>query len=110
MRTTKLSMFGLQICTLAFLLGGTGTACADAAKSSYPAMAPIEQYRIASTAAEIALARSAAPKSISGDADVLTLGVHGYETAAKGKNGFTCLVERSWADDFDDAEFWNPKA
>jgi hypothetical protein len=27
----------------------------------------------------------------------------------KGKNGFVCLVQRSWAAGFDDAEFWNPK-
>jgi hypothetical protein len=72
-------------------------------------MAPIDQYRSASTADEIALARSAAPKSISGDAEVLTLGERDYETAAKGKNGFVCLVERAWAADFDEAEFWNPK-
>ncbi len=72
-------------------------------------MAPVEQYREASASAEIALARSAAPTSISGDAGVLTLGVHGYETAARGKNGFICLVWRSWAAGFDDAEFWNPK-
>jgi hypothetical protein len=72
-------------------------------------MAHIVQYRITSASEEIALARSAAPTSISGDADVLTLGDHGYETAVKGKNGFICLVERSWAADFDDAEFWNPK-
>jgi hypothetical protein len=72
-------------------------------------MAPIAHYRVASVAEEIALARSAAPKSISGDAEVLTLGDHGYETAVKGKNGFVCLVERSWAASFDDAEFWNPR-
>jgi hypothetical protein len=29
--------------------------------------------------------------------------------AAKGKNGFVCLVERSWATTFDDPQFWNPK-
>jgi hypothetical protein len=79
------------------------------AKLSYPVMAPIEQYRAASAAEEIALARSAAPASISGDADVLTLGDHGYETAVKGKNGFVCMVWRSWTADFDNPEFWNPK-
>jgi hypothetical protein len=72
-------------------------------------MAPIAQYRVASRSEEIALARSAAPTSISGNADVLTLGSHGYETAVKGKNEFVCLVERSWGAGFDDAEFWNPK-
>ncbi len=72
-------------------------------------MAAIEQYRSANAADEIALARSAAPAAISGDAEVLILGSHGYESAVKGKNGFVCIVERSWATDFDDAEFWNPK-
>jgi len=93
---------------LAFLLCAIGPAGAKDATIAYPAMAPLAQYR-ASASEEIALARSAAPASISGDADVLILGRHGYETAAKGKNGFTCLVERSWAASFSDPVFWNPK-
>jgi hypothetical protein len=59
--------------------------------------------------AEIAMARSAAPESISRDAEVMVLGRHGYETAVKGKNGFVCMVERSWTAPIDDPEFWNPK-
>ena len=82
---------------------------ADDAKAAYPSMAPIGQYRVASPAEETALARSASPASIAGEAGVLVLGAHGYETAAKGKNGFVCLVERSWAAGFDDPEFWNPR-
>ena len=78
-------------------------------KPTVPAMAPIAQYRIADPQAEIALARSAAPPSISADAEVLVLGEGGYEVAVKGKNGFVCFVERSWTAGFDDAEFWNPK-
>jgi hypothetical protein len=39
----------------------------------------------------------------------MVLGRHGYETAVKGKNGFVCLVERSWTSPIDDPEFWNPK-
>ena len=109
MRTRRRPMIGPGLCGLAFLLGGIGSACADDSKSAYPAMAPVEQYRAASASEEIALSRSAAPASISGDASVLTLGEHGYETAIKGGNGFVCLVQRSWAADFDDAEFWNPK-
>jgi hypothetical protein len=72
-------------------------------------MAPLEQYLIANRDAEIALARSAAPDSISRDAEVRVLGRHGYETAIQGKNGFVCLVVRMWAAPFDDPEFWNPK-
>lgn len=75
----------------------------------YAAMAPVEQYRIADPKDEIALARSAAPPSISADAEVLVLGRRGYETAVKGRNGFVCFVERSWTAGFDDSEFWNPK-
>jgi hypothetical protein len=71
-------------------------------------MAPVAQY-LADKTAEIAMARSAAPPSISRDADVLVLTTHGYETAEKGKNGFVCVVERSWMSPFDAREFWNPK-
>jgi hypothetical protein len=92
------------------LLGSTGMAAAeDKPATPYPAMAPIEQYRIAETQAEVALARSAAPPSVSADAEVLVLGKSGYEVAVKGKNQFVCFVERSWAAGFDDPEFWNPK-
>ena len=75
----------------------------------YPAMAPPEQYRMPSAQDEIALARSAAPASISADAEVLVLGKRGYEVGVKGKNGFVCLVQRSWTAGFEDPEFWNPK-
>jgi hypothetical protein len=57
---------------------------------------------------EIALARSAAPSSISRDAEILVLGPKGYETTVKGKNGFVCIVERSWMAPYDDPEFLNP--
>jgi hypothetical protein len=86
-----------------------GLTLAIALKTAYPTMAPIEQYRIAKREDEIALARSAAPPSISADAEVLVLGSRGYEIAVKGKNGFVCFVERSWAAGFADPEFWNPK-
>ncbi|MBB5339316.1 hypothetical protein [Tunturiibacter gelidoferens] len=91
------------------LLGAAGVGWGQGAKALYPAMAPIEQYRVASVAEEVALARSAANAAVSGDAEVMVLGSHGYETAAKGTNGFVCLVERSWATNFDDSQFWNPK-
>jgi hypothetical protein len=97
----------LRVLALVVVLG----ACLQAqeAKILYPSMAPLEQYLTADRNAEIALARSAAPASISGDAEVLVLGRHGYETADKGKNGFVCVVQRSWAAGFDDPDFWNPK-
>lgn len=78
-------------------------------KPRYPAMAPVEQYLMTDRNAEIALARSAAPPSVSGDAEVLVLGKHGFETAIQGRNGFVCLVERSWTAGINDTNFWNPK-
>jgi len=82
---------------------------AQAEKSAYPDMAPLDQYLIADENSEIALARTAAPASISNDAEVMVLGRDGYKTAAKGTNGFLCLVERGWGAATDEAEFWNPK-
>jgi hypothetical protein len=92
-----------------FLFCAIGTACVNHRKPNYPAMAPVQQYHMGSAPEEIALARSAAPDLVSVDAGILILGSHGYETAVKGKNGFVCLVQRSWANVFDDPEFWNPK-
>ncbi|MHB1863818.1 MAG: hypothetical protein ACYCVL_12715 [Gemmatimonadaceae bacterium] len=82
---------------------------ADSGKSPYPRMAPLDRYLPASPAAEIALARTAAPAAVSAGAEILVFGAHGYETAVHGSNGFVCFVGRSWEQDFDAPEFWNPK-
>ncbi len=81
---------------------------AQDAATKYPARAPVQQY-LMDRDAEIALARSAAPQSVSKDATVLVLGPHGYETAVKGSNGFVCMVARGWVGAFDWPEFWSPK-
>jgi hypothetical protein len=94
---------------VAALLSTSWPARAQDQAASYSQMAPIDQYLMADRNAEIAMARSAAPTAISGDAEVLVLGRHGYETAIKGKNGFVCLVERAWMSPFDSPGFWNPK-
>lgn len=78
-------------------------------KGSYPEMAALSQYLMPDENAEIALARSAAPASISKDAEVMVLKREGYTTAVKGSNGFLCIVERSWGAGTDEPEFWNPK-
>ena len=94
-------------CTLAAALSElAGFAAADA--TPYERMAPLAQY-LMPPASEIALARSAAPAAISDKATVLTLDSHGYPTAVRGTNGFTCLVERSWGAVFQSPDFWNPK-
>jgi hypothetical protein len=98
---------GFLLCTLSMSLAFPVQA--QDRKAAYPTMAPVVQYRISARDDEIALARTAAPPSISKDAEVLVLGERGYEIAVKGTNGFVCFVERSWDAGFDDAEFWNPK-
>jgi hypothetical protein len=78
-----------------------------AAEDSYPSMAPLAQY-LMSRDAEMTLARSAAPDSVSSHAEILVLTAAGFQPAAKGTNGFVCLVARSWSAGFDDPDFWNP--
>ena len=109
----KISAIAIIGFALLVVLGTVHQARAQAAATPSPAtpyskMAPIDQYLMPDRAAEIALARSAAPESISRDAEVMILGRHGFETAVKGKNGFVCAVGRSWTSTVD-AEFWNPK-
>jgi hypothetical protein len=104
----SVSIFFFVLMVPAVLLGSTRQAQAQA--DPYPTMAPLDQYLIPDENAEIALARSAAPASISDDATVMVLGRQGYTTAVQGKNGFLCYVERSWAHYTDHPEFWNPKA
>lgn len=100
---------GIAGFALLVMLGAALPARAQDSKTpSYPKMAPLDQYFMDRTA-EIALARSAAPQSISRNAEVLVLGRKGYETAVKGANGFVCIIERSWAAPTDDPNFWNPK-
>jgi hypothetical protein len=93
---------------LVFLLSASRHAQAQDSGPLYERMAPIDQYLMTDRNTEIAFARTAAPESISHDAEVLVLGRHGYETAVKGKNGWVCIVERSWMAPFDDPEFLNP--
>ncbi|MGD0131089.1 MAG: hypothetical protein ABSE57_03540, partial [Bryobacteraceae bacterium] len=100
--------FGVTHFTLVILLSAMWMAQAQDTKTPYPSMAPLGQYLMARDA-EIALARSAAPASITQDAEVMVLGRHAYETAVKGKNGFVCMVQRSWTAGNDDPDFWNPK-
>ena len=86
----------------------TQNANAQDSRSLYASMAPIEQYRM-DRDAEIALARTAAPPSISRDAEILVLGQKNFETAVRGKNGFVCVVGRAFAGPLNNPEFWSPK-
>lgn len=109
MRNSHLKLIALAFLVPAALSCLTCHAQAQAEKTPYPAMAPLDQYLISDKDSEITLARTAAPSSISGAAEVMVLGRDGYTIAVKGSNGFLCLVERSWGAATDAPEFWNPK-
>lgn len=108
MRKMKVYTSAVKNLALLVVLGMVYQAMAQDATTRYPKMAPVDQYFMADREAEIALARSAAPESIARDAEVLVLGRHGFETVVKGKNGFVCIVGRSWTSAAD-ADFLDPK-
>jgi hypothetical protein len=108
MQNKKVGAIVVNSIALIVMFGTAWHAIAQDEKAAYPSMAPLDQY-LMDRNAEIALARSAAPESISKDAAVMVLGRHSYETAVQGKNGFVCIVERSWTSPIDDPGFWNPK-
>ena len=107
-KSEALKAIALGSCALVVVVGAVWQAKAADVKTPYAKMAPVEQYMM-ERSAEIALAQSAAPPSISRDAEVMVMGPHGYEVAVKGKNGFVCMVERGWTAGVDDPVFWNPK-
>src|ERR1700683_3985708 len=104
-RTMYLLSLVLSVLSLAVI----GPAEEQVGQTPYPNMAPLEKYLSVSPSAEIGMARSAGPASGSDKAEIRVLGAHGYETAVKGTNGFVCYVARSWDNDVDNADFWNPK-
>src|SRR5260370_40027501 len=103
------NLTGLAFLVLVVIPGATSQARAQAQKVRYPTMVPLGQYLMPDEKSEIALARSAAPASISDGAEVMVLGRTRYRTAVKGSNGFLCIVARSWGTATDHPEFWNPK-
>jgi len=107
MRENKVQTIVIKSFALLVVFGTAHQAMAQDA-ATYTKMAPVEQYLMADRDEEIALARSAAPESISRDAEVLVLARHGFETAVKGKNGFVCIVGRSWTSAADE-DYWDPK-
>ncbi len=64
-------------------------------------------FLIGDRAAEVALARTAAPANVSDSATVMVLTRNGFVKAESGTNGFTCLVLRSFAKPVGDPDFWN---
>jgi len=109
MKQKTIRTIALASVALVAVLGAARPVRAADTKNPYPSMAPLDQYLIADRNAEIALARTGAPSSISQDATVMVLTPHGFETGAEGKNGFVCIVERAWTSPRESGEFWNPK-
>lgn len=73
------------------IAGTTRALCAET--QAYP---PLSQYMMPRDA-EIALAESAAPASISDHATIKLLTGNGYAVARQGDNGFVCMVMRGWS-------------
>ncbi len=92
--------------TLSFAAVSTVVAASALHAQKAPDLTP---YLMPDRAAEVALARSAAPADISAKATVLVLTQKGYTEAALGTNGFTCIVMRSFSAAPGDAHFWNPR-
>ncbi len=109
MQRKTIQLIALALLMQVVLACAVCQAQAQAEKASYPAMAPLDQYLMPDANSEIALARTAAPASISDAAEVMVLGPKGYNIAVKGTNGFLCIVERGWGAATDDPNFWNPK-
>lgn len=104
-----MTLFRLHRMLVFFLVAAVPFSARAATGEGLPTRGPIAPYLMSDRQAEIALARSAAPPSISANAEVLVLTSDGYETAVKGTNGFVCLIERSWNSSVNDTEYWNPK-
>ena len=83
--------------TIALALACSATAFAQVPSPDpdYPTMGPIERYLMPSPAAEIALARTAAPPSISAKASILVLTKTGYVTAVDGDQRLDLLSRAS---------------
>jgi hypothetical protein len=78
---------------LSLLLAGLGAAGMNAQGAKYP---PLSEYMMVRDA-EIALAKSAAPESISGHATIKVLTASGFQIAQDGDNGSVCMVMRGFS-------------
>src|SRR5262245_41454840 len=76
-----------------YLFGSVGVAAVHAQSGKYP---PLADYLMARDA-EVALAQSAAPASISSRATIKVLTKAGYAVDRQGDNGFVCMVMRGWS-------------
>lgn len=92
----------LSVAALALLAASSPAIAAQKSRDFTP-------YLVPERGVEVAMARTAAPANVSDSATVLVLTRTGFVEAAKGTNGFTCLVARSFHGAFSDTTFWSPK-
>jgi hypothetical protein len=86
-----------RVIPLALLAGVfVPAAVAQTSKSQAPKYPPIEEY-LMPQAAEIALAKSAAPANISDGATIKVLTTSGFKVVHEGDNGFVCMVMRGFS-------------
>ena len=78
------------VCTLVLISVGTPAGAQQASPTRAGPRAPMPLQE------EIALARSAAPASVSGDATIVVWNGSDFEIAVEGTNGATCYVARAW--------------
>jgi hypothetical protein len=90
MKRETVKMTASWALALALALTTARNAQAQEAKNPYPSMAPIEKY-LMDRDAEIALARSAAPPSISCDATVVILGKMATKRRSKARTTLSAL-------------------
>jgi hypothetical protein len=90
-----------QLTFAAAALFSAGSICAQQPRD-------LTAYLLGDRAAEIALSRSAAPRHVSDSATALVLTKSGYIEVARGTNGFTCFVQRSFFGSIGDPGFWDP--
>lgn len=76
-----------------WLVAGLPAAAVRAEGPKYP---PLDDYTMPRDA-EVALAKSAAPSNISGQATIKVLTKSGFQVAQEGSNGFVCMVMRGWS-------------
>ena len=89
MKKTNVAIIALALLIPIFVPGATSPARAQAEKAAYPTMAPVDQYLMPDPNAEIALARSGAPASISDGAEVMVLGRAGIHDCREGHEWFS---------------------
>jgi len=82
----------VRVGTFAVVLAMLSAGWLRAQSPKYP---PLSEYMM-NPEAEVALARSAAPDTVSGRATILVLTATGYKVSARGDNGFVCMVMRGW--------------